>query len=295
MKTDIQLQPLTVATSWQDAVEAYISRNYANKHSADLALQHIRRFSLWYEAKFNQAFEPSLVTNYDFVLYREHSLKQEKVKASTWNSRLWAFTIFCEWTGDQSLLDGVEAQGQVRGSTKHRSLTDDEYHRLIHALEQNTRRALTTFEYQNAVRSWGTVMLMLHGLRVEECSLVEPGDVTINERSGSVLVRNGKGSKERTVPLNLLARKAIATWLQLQLAPISIRTLQRNVSELGSQIGVPDLTPHWLRYTFAKRLEKNGTPIETIRDLLGHSTVEQTKRYLRSSMEDLQSAVEGVM
>jgi integrase len=301
MQTDTQLQPLTVSVApaplagWHVDFEAHVTRTYRNPKTASLALQHVRVFSLWYEAKFNQAFEPSLITNYDLHLYREWSLKTEKVKAATWNSRLWALGILCEWLGEPDLLEGVEQQGQVRGSTKHRSLTDDEYHRLIHALEQNIKRTVTVFEHQNAVRDWASVMLMLHGLRVEECSLVGKSDITIGERSGSVLVRNGKGSKERTVPLNMIARKALATWLELKLAPVTVRTLQRNVAQLGNQIGVPDLTPHWLRYTFAKRLEKNGTSIETIRDLLGHESIETTRRYLRSSLDELQSAVEGVM
>ena len=141
-------------------------------------------------------------------------------------------------------------------------------------------------------------------------------DITINERSGNVLVRNGKGSKERNVPLNLLARQALASYLDLLAASpksgalsalgevgearrglfnLSTRTLQRIVADLGARINVPDLTPHWLRYTCGKRLEANGTPIETIRDILGHNSIETTRRYLRSSMEDLQSAMEGVM
>jgi len=300
MQTDTQLQTLTVSVTGQ--FEAHVAKNYRNHKTAALALQHVRVFSLWYEAKFNQVFEPALITNYDFHLYREWSLKVEKVKAATWNSRLWALGILCEWIGDATLLEGVEGQGQVRGSTKHRSLSDDEYHRLIHILEQNIKRTVTTFEYQNAVRDWASVMLMLHGLRVEECSMVAVDDITINERSGSALVRNGKGSKERTVPLNLIARKAVAEWLGIRpvgkstsLIGTTTRTLERNVAALGSQIGVPDLTPHWLRYTFAKRLEKNGTSIETIRDLLGHESIETTRRYLRSSLDELQSAVEGVM
>jgi integrase/recombinase XerC len=201
----------------------------------------------------------------------------------------------------------VEQQRQIRGSTQHRSLTDNEYHRLVHTLEQNLKRAVTAFEYQNAVRDWASVLLMLHGLRVEECSLVEVGDITINERSGFVLVRNGKGNKERTVPLNLIARKALSTWLPIRaqlggnapeteyLIKTTVRTLQRAVESLGKQIGVPDLTPHWLRYTFAKRLERNGQALETIRDLLGHESIETTRRYLRSSLDELTSAVEGVM
>src|SRR3990172_4474135 len=296
-------QPLTGSIAWQDQFSAHLAKNYRNLNTARLAEQHVRVFSLWYEAKFNQAFEPSLLSNYDFHLYREWSLRQEKVKAATWNSRLWAFTVFCEWIGDPkgSLLEGVEQQGHVRGSTKHRSLTQDEYHRLVHTLEQNTKRTVTAVEYLNAVRDGASLMLMLHGLRVEECSMVEVGDITINERSGFVLVRNGKGSKERTVPLHLFARKALASWLALRngndvnLFGVTVRTLQRNVSALGSQIGVPDLTPDWLRYTFAKRLEAHGTALEAIRDLLGHESIETTKRYLRSSLDELTSAVEGVM
>ncbi len=303
----ITAQPLTVSVAWQDAFADHLAKKFRNAKTVTLAAQHVRVFSLWYEAKFNQAFEPSLLTNYDCHLYREWSLKQEKVKAATWNSRLWALGILCEWIGDPDLLEGVEQQGQVRGSTKHRSLTDNEYHRLVHTLEQNLKRAVTAFEYQNAVRDWASVMLMLHGLRVEECSLVGVGDITINERSGFALVRNGKGSKERTVPLNLLARKAISTWQPLRIqaggnAPESgslvkttVRTLQRAVESLGKQIGVPALTPHWLRYTFAKRLETNGTSLEAIRDLLGHGSIEITMRYLRSSLDELTSAVEGVM
>lgn len=300
----IHQPPITISSTWQADFSSHVATGYRNHKTAALAQQHVRVFSLWYEAKFNQVFDPALLTNYDFHLYREWSLKHEKVKAATWNSRLWALGILCEWIDDPSLLEGVEQQGQVRGSTKHRSLTDNEYHRLVHTLEQNTKCAVTIFEYQNAVRDWASVMLMLHGLRVEECSLVDVDDITLNDRSGFVLVRNGKGSKERTVPLNLIARNALRLWLTIRAErnesgdeafAITIRSLQRNVAALGAQIGVPDLTPHWLRYTFAKRLDNNGTTLEAIRDLLGHESVETTRRYLRSSLDELTSAVEGVM
>ena len=50
-----------------------------------------------------------------------------------------------------------------------------------------------------------------------------------------------------------------------------------------------------MNLTFAKRLEVSSITIEQIRDLLGHRSIETTRRYLRSSAEELQSAVEGVM
>jgi integrase/recombinase XerD len=306
MNTQVLVTPITLNLHWLDQFQSYLQTDYRkvthrqlNNKSINLAVQHIRVFAAWYEAKFNQAFNVSLLTNYDLHIYRKFSLDEEKVKAATWNSRHWSLSILCQWIQSPDLMDGIDQKEAGRASTKHRSLTDDEYHRLVHIVEQNTMRSLTAFEYQTTVRNRAAVMLMLAGLRVEEVSLLAATDITIGERSGEVLVRNGKGSKERTVTINLIVRKALSAWLEFNpqesLFNLTARTLQRTVSDIGKRIGVPDLTPHWLRYTFAKRLEKSGVTIEAIRDLLGHNSIETTRRYLRSSMEDLQSAVEGVM
>jgi integrase len=301
-------QPVTLQLHWLDQFQSYLQSDYRkvthrqlSEKSIRLAVQHVRVFSLWHEAQFKEAFERSAITNYALHLYRKLSLEQEKVMAATWNSRHWALGIFCTWIGLPDLMDGVEQKEQGRASTKHRSLTDDEYHRLVRTIEHDTRDEVLEFHYHNRLRNRAAVALMLHaGLRVEEVSMLTVDDITINERSGSVLVRNGKGNKQRTVPLNKIARLSIAPWLDIKpdtetLFDLTTRSLQRMVNEIGQRIGIPDLTPHWLRYTFAKNLEKAGTPIEAIRDLLGHNSIETTRRYLRSSIDELQSAVEGVM
>ena len=302
----LQSQPLTVpvVSEWQTQFAFHVATNYRNAKTSALIHQHLRVFSLWYEAEFGHAFDARMLTHYDLVRFRAHSLDEAKVKARTWNSRLWALGILCDWLGMSALLEDITEKSTNSVSDKHRALTDNEYNRLIHALELIAmHKSPTRAKYIDAVLDWASVYLMLHGLRVEECSHVELRDLDIDrERSGSVLVRNGKGDKERKVQLHKEARRALRLWRDVRPASaseslfcISKRTLQRNVEKLGAQIGVPDLTCHWLRYTFAKRLERNNTPIETIRDLLGHESIETTKRYLKSSAEELQSAVEGVM
>jgi site-specific recombinase XerD len=104
------------------------------------------------------------------------------------------------------------------------------------------------------------------------------------------------------VQINKFGRKALESFLQVRadsasnnLFGVSKRTLQRSVEELGKQIGVPDLTCHWLRYTFAKRLQKLGLSDAEICEHTRHGSIAALQRYLRSSAEDLQSAVEGVM
>ena len=141
------------------------------------------------------------------------------------------------------------------------------------------------------------------GLRVGEVVSIEVGDITIKERVGEITVRNGKGSKERIVHLNSVTKEAVANWLEVNSfsATDSLfegrteRSVQRDVDEVFAQICISDGTCHWLRYDLAKRLERAGKPIELIRDVLGHATIEQTRRYLRSSSEDIQSALEEVM
>lgn len=290
MKTQQELDDLTFDLSTK-----------LSQRSVYLLNQHVRVFSSWYEATFGETFDPANLTNYDFHAYRKHSLDVEKVKAATWNSRLWALTRYCESIVRPELVAGIEQKAAGRASTAHRAITDSEYHKLIHTIEQDPQRALTIAEHTAALRDWSAISLMLQaGLRVDEAASVMAEDITLGERSGSVLIRNGKGSKERTVSLNLTARRALAQlprpersrMAEETLLGVTPRTLQRITNALGKRIGIPDLTPHWLRYTFAKRLQGANVPLETIRDLLGHKSIETTKIYLRSSQEELSSAVD---
>jgi integrase/recombinase XerD len=45
--------------------------------------------------------------------------------------------------------------------------------------------------------------------------------------------------------------------------------------------------PHCLRHSYAVFLLKNGTPLKTIGDILGHRTAESTSMYLRLATGDL--------
>ena len=47
------------------------------------------------------------------------------------------------------------------------------------------------------------------GLRIGEVAALRRADITVRERSGTVRVRHGKGLREREVPLNATARRAL--------------------------------------------------------------------------------------
>jgi site-specific recombinase XerD len=293
-------------TTWQEQFQAHITTHFEGKTLKAIE-QHIRVFVNWHEAEFGSPFNPADLTEYALHQWRKESLDRAKVAPATWEARLWALRHLSEWIGKPELTANVKGKKAMRRSEKHRSLSEQELNRFVNTLETNIQRAISDYEIHNAKRDWATASLCLQaGLRVEEVTLLDASDITINERSGSVRVRNGKGSKERIVPLNLSARRALLAWHEVhgnttatalfegagENERISVRTIQRTVESIGKQIGVPEVTPHWLRYTFAKRLERNGTSLTDIADLLGHDSTDTTRRYLRSALADLQSAVE---
>jgi integrase/recombinase XerC len=143
------------------------------------------------------------------------------------------------------------------------------------------------------------------GLREGEVCGLTTTAIELSERKGRVVVRKGKGDKQRCVPLNEAARRALRAWLDVRgevVGPLFIgkggdglaeRGIQRRVAELGQLAGI-DVTPHQLRHTFAKRCLDKGGQITEVRDLLGHARLETTARYVQPGWEDLQNAVERI-
>lgn len=60
------------------------------------------------------------------------------------------------------------------------------------------------------------------------------------------------------------------------------------VNRMGHVLGIPKLTPHKFRHTYATRLLKNGADIGTVRILMGHSSLEVTHRYLDYTDDEIQ-------
>ena len=302
---------LQTLLTWQDAFEAHIVATY-NGNTLKAIRQHVRQFEAWYTQAFQRDLDPAALTNYALSLYRAESVAQ--VQPATWNARLWAITILLNWLGIQHLLEGIEQMQSAGTSAKHRALTPLEYRRLNDALEASIHAARTEEQRRRAIRDRALISLMLQtGARVGEAVRVRWEDVTIGERSGELNIRRGKGGKQRTVQLNKHIRAALSAWRDEHTAPaagfiferdaqnhITERTAQRLISDLGTAIGTPGITCHWLRYTAAKLCERHNHErglnrsevVRLVQSMLGHTSYDTTDRYLKSGIEERQSAMD---
>jgi integrase/recombinase XerD len=146
------------------------------------------------------------------------------------------------------------------------------------------------------------------GLRVSELTKLEVPDLDLE--AGTALVREGKGGKDRSVPVPDWLSAELTRWLGGRIAGhvfpsprggrLSSRTVQRVIKRAAVRASLPGAedvrryTPHKLRHTFATNCLRAGADIIEVRDLLGHSSVSTTQCYLSSDGARLRDAVNRV-
>jgi integrase/recombinase XerC len=140
------------------------------------------------------------------------------------------------------------------------------------------------------------------GLRISEACNLDLGDV-VPEGSGARLnVRQGKGRKDRLVPLGARAMSAIRDYLPLRApAPgseealllhrrgrrLDPREARRRLARREALTGVKAVPPHALRHSFATHLLGEGADLRSIQELLGHASLRTTQRYAQVDIDHL--------
>lgn len=289
-------------SDWQTIFVDQFLLGYAdNTHKA--IQQDLSVFLDWFQAENGEEFSPARLTNWDMHAFRRNQVDVCRVAAATWNRRMSTMrklAEFCRKSGFTSVdvMDGI--QGMEMQDNQPRWLDNLDFARLMRQVERNVNAARTPMQRANALKDQAMVGLMGYaGLREFEVVDLHRGDVVIRDRSGYVLVHAGKGDKERMVPLGKEARRLINPWLQEaasgRLFDISERWIQKRIKALGVQAAcLEDITPHRLRHSFGKRMVDKGVSIEKVAMLLGHSSIETTKIYVRPGFQDLADAVELV-
>jgi len=150
------------------------------------------------------------------------------------------------------------------------------------------------------------VLLLSTGIRRSEAVGITLDDLDLESRQ---LLVNGKGSKQRVVPLNDSVVDAIREYLahrpqtgsrylfiSHEGKPLACRAVNRMLARVIRRAGLEGhgITPHKLRHTFATHLIRNGVDVRTVQELLGHSDLQTTAKYLHSDTRTKHAAVAGL-
>lgn len=263
-------------------------------------------FDQWINEHLGRKTHISKLSNMDLIAYRQHMINVLRLSAATVNRRLEAVRKFFKWATRHKLIKNplileVKTVKTIR-NRKPQSLTEVEVHALLKAAGE-TKHGLSK-------RNYAIVQLMVQvGLRVSEVSALRLADIQLQKRAGSLRVQQGKGGKQREVPLNSTARRAIQLYLDTQEdkkkneplflstegTSLSVRAIQTMMSSLVRRAKIKRIkvSPHSLRHTFAiTYLKQNPGKIVELASLLGHDSLDTTSVYTRPSKEDLADDLE---
>ncbi len=150
-------------------------------------------------------------------------------------------------------------------------------------------------------------MLYGSGLRVSELVELRCSNMYLQE---DYMLIEGKGSKQRLVPISPEAKKQFLLWVEARrqfpiqpeatdyaflnrrgrkLTRVMIFTI---IKQLAAAAGIhKTISPHTLRHSFATHLLQNGADLRVIQQLLGHESITTTEIYTHIDISDLRDAI----
>lgn len=176
-------------------------------------------------------------------------------------------------------------------------LTDDESDSLLDAL--NCR-------YDSGLKNHCMFRLMLEaGLRVSEVAELRRRDVEMT--ACRIIIRDGKGDKDRQVWMSEDLRDRLDQWLGRrpetpdgwmfptrtgrQTSPRSIRRSVKTYAERAELDDWESVSPHTLRHTFATNLLRQTGNIRLVQKALGHARLSTTMIYTHIVDDELEAAM----
>lgn len=135
------------------------------------------------------------------------------------------------------------------------------------------------------------------------------------DRIGNQIVITGKGNKQRVVFLNPETVEAINLYIRTERkanrwaadcdylfasshgGKVDANNFDKTLKALARKAGIKnadEVSAHTFRHSFACILSENGTSMDVIRDLLGHSSLAVTSRYLNQNVNRMREATTAI-
>ena len=221
-------------------------------------------------------------------------LSKQTVRVRMRSVRVFANFLEREGIVEESPMKSVE----IPRVPEHRPtvLTDDQMSALVRAIDRRGWHGKRNYAMILTFLDTGVRLSELIGLDLEDLDL----------RHGTILVRNGKGARDRIVFAGQLLRRALRHWLKARgiASPCPAlfitqrdtrmhrRAVARIVERTAARAHLGDLRihPHCLRHSCATSFVRHGGSVFALQRLLGHSSMNTTRRYVTYAATALQEA-----
>lgn len=269
----------------------------------------------WVEEKAAAAdrFDPEEVTVLDLQEYKQYLIHHARSKrggrlaATTINKLLQMLRTYFKFlteTGVISYNPALKIKSQ-KIQNRHRSvrwLDDKEKIRLLRKIN-NAEGTKNTWHYTRNKAMVYT--FLMGGLRVSELANLIIPDIDMAKRR--LTVHNGKGGKQRDIPINDDLFNVLKQWMEIRKesdgevvfpsqkkGKFTVQGIEQVIGKLGEQLGFENFTPHVLRHTFCHDLLIKGYPLQVAAELAGHEDLNTTRIYTMPGEKETKKAVNSL-
>ena len=285
----LKSKPQQVSSTWNEAMSQFLSFKRAQGRSDRTIYDYDRHitafFTAYPDAWSNTNLKPSLL-----------SYLPRPVMPGTYNLRLVYLRHFFDWCIMEDFLQANPTDGLTRRREEPR-IVNIPIHILQTLLKQSN---LQTY---SGLRDHAVILLTLDtGIRPKECLSLLPADINLGAYEVYVRAVNAKTRISRTLPITQVTARAIrkvfnvrpeewngevpifCTW---EAGRMKTEIWSQRMNMYSQQIGFK-VRPYDLRHSFALNFLRNGGNVFVLQKLMGHSTLDMTKRYLALTQEDIQ-------
>lgn len=255
------------------------------------------QFHKWLSIKSDGPVLVQMITKQHIVDFIHYLKEERQYRPRSINRKLNTLSTFFECLKKNRIvqdnpLEVVERMKIVDSERIY--LNAEEVEAIIHAIDHK-------------VLHYFAMTMAYSGIRVTECIHLKLKDIHFTEKYIQVI--NGKGGKNRRIPLNTKLAAHLKIYLEehrpqtdslyffalKKTGTVSVQYVNMKLNQAAKKADIKKhVTSHILRHSFASHLIVRNTHIAVIQRLLGHASVKTTSIYLHVHQDDLEYAVDQI-
>lgn len=283
---------------FEQALQRYLRHHKAANHSPSTVAWHFNSINPFIAFLGHHGYSTDVGSlEVDTVRAWLDEQHNRGLSVATLNARVRSLKAFTRWLVEEETLakDPLRKLAVPKvGDIEKPTLSPQDVDKLLATCD---RRMLV------GARDYPIMMLLFStGLRAAEIMALKTSDIDWN--MGLLIIRKGKGKKSRVVPLGEKADRALMRYVNhpkrpadagdsLFLTddgrPMGYTALKEMLRRRGKRTGI-HANPHKWRHSASIQYLRSGGRIETLRSMLGHSTLDMSLHYARIAGVDLKAA-----
>ena len=278
-------------SQWQAVVESFLLYKKVSGRSSRTLSDYTRYLYAFFQ-RYPVALDPN-ESRSSVLGYLSGDLAP-----ATFNIRRAYLKVFWDWL----ISEGIATRNPVADLPSRKAEP-----RIVKTDIEDIRKVLDSFptDTWNGLRDFALLMLQIDtGIRPGEALSLLASDVSIQGRTVNVRAAIAKTRTARVLPISDATAAAIDKLLRVRskewnAAPLfctsagtqlPVRGWYHRLETACKKAGVPKISPYDCRHSFALLYLKAGGDAFSLKDIMGHSTMTMTSRYVAFSGEDIQEA-----